>query len=62
MFAIYEFLQTQSFKPLLWLRFIDDMFFKWTHGEENLQNFMKELNIEAVVQRCSVKKVFLEIS
>ena len=62
MFAIYEFLQTQSFKPLVWLRFIDDMFFIWTHGEENLENFMKELNIEAVVQRCSVKKVFLEIS
>ena len=38
------------------------MFFIWTHGEETLQNFMKELNIEAVVQRCAVKKVFLEIS
>ena len=39
-----EFLQTQRFKPLVWLRFIDDISFIRTHGEENLQNFMKELN------------------
>ena len=38
-----EFLETQRFKPLVWLRFIDDMFFIWKHGKENLQNFMKEL-------------------
>ena len=39
-----EFLETQRFKPLVWLRFIDDIFFMRTHREENLQNFMKELN------------------
>ena len=37
-----EFLQIQRFKPLVLMGFIDDMFFMWTHGEENLQNFMKE--------------------
>ena len=31
-----EFLQTQRFKPRVWLRFIDDTYFTWTHGEENL--------------------------
>ena len=31
-----EFLQTQRFKPLVWLRYTDDIFFIWTHGEENL--------------------------
>ena len=39
-----EFLQTQRYKPLGWLRFIDDIFFIWTHSEENLKNFMKDLN------------------
>ena len=38
-----EFLQTQ-FKPLVWLKFIDNIFFIWAHGEENLKNFMKEFN------------------
>ena len=30
-------------KPLIWLRFIDDIFMIWTHGEE-LQKFFKYLN------------------
>ena len=28
-----KFLETQSKKPLIWLRYIDDIFFIWTHGE-----------------------------
>ena len=39
-----ELLQTQIFRPLVWVRFIDDIFFIWTHSEENLNNFMKDLN------------------
>ena len=39
-----EFLKTQRLKPLTWLRFIDDIFFIWTHGEENLKNFMEDFN------------------
>ena len=31
-------------KPLIWLRFIDDIFMIWTHGEEELQKFFKYLN------------------
>ena len=31
-------------KPLLWLRFIDDIFLIWTHGEECLRTFIGELN------------------
>ena len=37
-----KFLQTQRFKPLVWLRLL--IIYFSTHGEENLQNFMKELN------------------
>ena len=39
-----EYLETQRFKPLVLLRFINDIFFIWTYGKENLQNFMNDLN------------------
>ena len=35
-----KFLQTQKFQPLLWFRYIDDIFFTWTHGENSLKNLM----------------------
>ena len=28
-------------KPLVWLRFLDDIFFIWTHGEEELTSFIQ---------------------
>ena len=31
-------------KPLVWLRFIDDIFMIWTHGEEELLKFIRYLN------------------
>ena len=31
-------------KALIWLRFIDDIFMIWTHGEDNLNEFIKYLN------------------
>ena len=31
-------------KPLVWMRFIDDIFFIWTHGEDNLQEFISHFN------------------
>ena len=39
-----KFLQTQSKKPLIWLRYIDDIFFVWTHGGQELEIFSKHLN------------------
>ena len=39
-----KFLKTQSLQPLIWLRYIDDMFFIWTHGEEKLQLFLTDLS------------------
>ena len=38
------FLETQSTKSLIWLRYIDDIFFIWTHGEQELERFLKDLN------------------
>ena len=37
------FLETQEMKPLVWFRYID-VFFIWTHGQEKLDSFFKELN------------------
>ena len=39
-----EFLSLRSDKPLVWLRYIDDVFFIWTHGEKELHKFMEDLN------------------
>ena len=37
-------LENWPLKPLLWLRFIDDIFMIWTHGEDKLQEFITYLN------------------
>ena len=43
--CIYEvkqkFIETQSKKPLIWLRYIDDIFFIWTHGEQEPERFLR---------------------
>ena len=39
-----EFLSLRSDKPLVWLRYIDDVFFIWAHGEKELHKFMEDLN------------------
>ena len=38
------FLETHEMKPLVWFRYIDDVFFIWTHGQEKLDSFLEELN------------------
>ena len=37
-------LNNWSLKPLIWLRFIDDIFTIWTHGEDKLEEFITYLN------------------
>ena len=39
-----EFLRPQEFNPLVWYRYIDGIFFIWTHGEEKNESFLDELN------------------
>ena len=39
-----DFLNMQSLKPTLWLRFLDDVFMIWDHSFEDLQQFIKKLN------------------
>ena len=31
-------------RPVIWLRYIDDIFFVWTHGMETLEQWLKHLN------------------
>ena len=39
-----EFLTQTPMKPRIWLRFIDDIFMVWSHGEDELQKMLNELN------------------
>ena len=39
-----DFLKSQELTRLLWYRYIDDVFFIWTHGEEKLASFIDDLN------------------
>ena len=34
----------QKLPPFVWLRYIDDIFFIWTHGEAEMNKFTEELN------------------
>ena len=36
-----NFLKTQTLQPLVWFRYINDVFFLGTHEEENLNNFFR---------------------
>ena len=39
-----EFLEKERMKPWVWLRYIDDIFFVWTHGKNRLDEFLENLN------------------
>ena len=39
-----KFLEGQHLQHLVWLRYFDDIFLIWTHGEKSLQRFLEELN------------------
>ena len=39
-----KFLTTQINQSLIWLRYIDGLFFIWIHGEKELEKFMSSFN------------------
>ena len=39
-----DFLRTQELQPFVWLRYIDNIFLIWTHGESELKKFTEGLN------------------
>ena len=54
-------------KPSLWLRYVDDVFSMWPHGDSELEKFLKHLNtqrpsITFITEKESKGKLpFLEI-
>ena len=62
-----DFLKTQEAKPLVWYRYIDDVFFIWTHGEQKPNSFLEELknyhlNIKFTHQSSKENISFLDLS
>ena len=39
-----EIFRKAEFKPYLWWRYTDDIFFLWGHGEEKLKSFLDSIN------------------
>ena len=62
-----KFLQTQKFQPLVWFRYIDDIFFIWTHGKNSLKIFMMEFdnfnpNLKFIYELSEVRINFLDLN
>ena len=38
------FRETQELQSLVWLRYINDIFFIWTHGQQEIQTFLRSLS------------------
>ena len=39
-----KFLESQRLQPLVWLRYVDSIFFICTNGEEGFKKFLDKLN------------------
>ena len=61
-----EFLKSEELQPLLWLRYIDDIFFIWTHGQEKITQFLDEvfsyLKFTYETSSCTVNFLDLNVS
>ena len=60
-----RYVYTYHIQPLLWKRFIDDIFVIWSHGEESLEIFINHLNncmpsikLEAEISREQVHSIW----
>ena len=54
-------------KPLIWFRYIDDIFMVWTHGNEKLDSFIAYLNnihftIKFTSERSTTSIPFLDVN
>lgn len=38
-------LESDVYKPWLWFRYVDDVFFIWTYGQENFRLFLENLQM-----------------
>ena len=61
-----DFLDSYDVQPLLWLRFLDDLFMIWDDSEENLLRFLDKLNnfhetIKFTYNYSKTNAVFLDV-
>ena len=54
-------------KPIIWCRYIDDIYYIWEHGEESLEKFLNKLNtfnptIKFTAEYSKETISFLEVS
>ena len=49
-----RFVYKRDKQPLVWLRFIDDVFFVWTHGQQELTDFINEINPLSLLQKPQI--------
>ena len=61
-----SFLETQTLKPLVWLCYINDIFFIWTRNEEELKELMRELksfdsNIKFTYEYTGLQKLYARL-
>ena len=62
-----DFLKTHELQPFVWLRYIDDIFFIWRHGEAELKKSMEGLNnflpnIQFTYESSKKKVAFLDLN
>ena len=60
------YLRRAHFKPLSWIRYIDDVFAVWQHSEENFSNFVQGLNqpddrIQFTSELSAISTTFLDL-
>ena len=57
-----EFLKSQELQPFLWLRYIDDIFFTWTHGTQELDSDFKfHPNLSFIYETSKERANFLDL-
>ena len=61
-----EFLKSQELQPFLWLGYIDDIFFIWTNGTQELNSFLTELskfhsNLSFIYETSKERVNFLDL-
>ena len=62
-----DFIKGQRLKPMVWWRYIDDIFMLWEHGEKELKAFLEALNschptIKFTAEYSKEKINFLDVS
>ena len=62
-----EMIKESEYKPYLWWRYIDDIFFLWQHGEDKLRSFIDKINkvhstIKFTAERSKTSINFLDVT